>query len=245
MYVDYKFQSVGECIAIRMTCYVSHFTSSLVNFCVITAMVLHRYRKFKAQDIDGFSKHTTRYLVVAICIGVIAMSGIAWEIKEVLLISPGECFSGSLQPMKCTSILRSCSNAVVTVSIVSIVITVSCTCISLTTQKLKQLIQQADARANTILQMRRCTNTSRIQATLYLFFFFTFNWVPYGLSRFYIFLKPTFQQFQTVTICFHVVSTILFTLIPAIYYKMDGGFQRFVKDELRKAHIVSNDDPRP
>ena len=227
-----------------MTCYVCHFTSSLVNVCVIAAMVLHRYQKFKAQDIGGFSKHTTRYLVVAICIGVIAMAGIAWEVWKVLLLSPGECFSGSLQPMTCTSILRPCSN-VVTVFIVSIVITVSCRCVLLTTRKLKQLIQQADARANTILQMRRSTNTSRIQATFYLYFFFIVNWVPYGLSRFYSLLKPTFQQFQTLTVCFHVVSTMLFTLIPAIYYKMDGGFQRFIKDGLRKARIVSNDDPRP
>ena len=224
-----------------MVCYMSHFTSSLVNFCVIAAMVLHRYQKFKAQDIDGFSKHTTRYLVVAVCIGVIAMAGIAWEVWKVLLLSPGECFSGSLQPMTCTSIFRPCSN-VVTVPIVSTVITVSCICILLTTWKLKQLIQKADARANNILQMRRCTNTSRLQATLYLYFFFTVNWVPYGLSRFYSLLKPTFQQFQTLTLCFHVMSTILFALIPAIYYKMDRGFQRFVKDGIR---IASNSDAGP
>ena len=51
LYKDYKFKSSQTCLAIRMTCYMAHFTSSLINFCIKAAMVIHRYKKFKKQDV--------------------------------------------------------------------------------------------------------------------------------------------------------------------------------------------------
>ena len=207
-----------------MTCYTAHFTSSIINFCIIAAMVVHRYQKFKKQDVAGFAEHTKQYLLVAVSIGLCAMFPIAWDMWDYLKIVPGECNLMVDQPMTCDSIVSTCSNFF-TVLTVTIVITVSCVCISRTTIRLKKYIRKADERANTILQMKRSTNTSRIQATKLLFYFFTINWVPYGLTRFYAQFNPTFPKFQTLATCFHALSTVLSMIIPIIYYKMDGGFQ--------------------
>ena len=212
-----------------MTCYTVHFTSSLINFCIIAVMVVHRYQKFKKQDIAGFAEHTTQYLVIAMSVGICAISPIAWEVWNTLEMIPGECHFVIDQPMTCNTFTDPCSNFV-SVLTITIVISVSCNFIIFTTRKLKKLIHLADEKANTILQMKRSTNTSRIQATTLLFYFFTFNWVPYGISRLYGLWKPTFSKFQTVTTCFHALSTVLFMIIPMIYYKMDGGFQRYLKN---------------
>ena len=161
--------------------------------------------------------------------GVCAMFPVSWEVWDVLKISPGECNLMVDQPMTCDSITSTCSNFF-TVLTVTIVVSVSCSCISYTTISLKKYIRIADEKANTILQMKRSTNTSRIQATKLLFYFFTINWVPYGLTRFYTLFNPTFSQFQTLTTCFHALSTVLFMIIPMIYYKMDGGFHRYLKN---------------
>ena len=225
----------------------TRITSSMVNFCVIGAMVVHRYNKFKRQDTDGFSKHITQYLTVAIGAGVTLMFFVTWDIWNALKITPGECSNSkstalvhhhhhhhhqhrqiNAQSMICKSIREPCSNFM-TFMAVSVAITASNLCIFVTNAKLTRLIRHADERANTILQMKRSTNTSRIQATIYLTFFFTLNWLPYGLSRFYVFLEPTFSRFQTLNTCFYALSTVLFVIIPMIYYKMDGGFQRFLK----------------
>ena len=237
LYVDYKFRTFQECAAVRMLTYMTHFASSIMNFFVISAMVLHRYNKFKKQDIDGFSKNTRSYLSVAIGCGGLLMCPIAWDIWKFLEFHPSECLFPTVTDkgrswmqtdlmMKCNSVFAHCSTFV-TIVTVACAITVSSRCINYSTRLLTSMIRKADGRANTILQMRRSTNTSRIQATTYLALVFSFNWVPYGLSRFYVLLNPTFPAFQTVTTCFHALSTVLFVFIPLIYYKMDGGFQKF------------------
>ena len=212
-----------------MACYIAHFVSSLLNFCIIAAMVIHRYQKFKKQDVGGFAEHTTQYLVVALSVGICALFPITWNVWNAFKMFPSECNLVVDQPMTCNSITDACSNLFTVIS-VTIVISVSCICIRTTTVKLKRLIRQNDERANTILQMKRSTNTARIQATIYLLYFFEFNWIPYGQSKFYALWNPTVSKYQTVCACFHALSTVLFMIIPMIYYKMDAGFQRYLKN---------------
>ena len=211
-------------------------------------MVVHRYQKFKKQDITGFAEHTTQYLAIAMSVGICAVSPVAWDVWNTLEMIPGECHVVIDQPMTCNTFTDPCSNFF-TVLTVTVVISVSCVFIKKTTVKLEKIIHLADEKVNTILQIKRSTNTSRIQATKLLFYFFTFNWVPYGISRLYGLWNPTFSRFQTVTACFHALSTVLFMIIPIIYYKMDGGFQRYLKNLFskfqrndRKTHRLSSSE---
>lgn len=198
-----------------------------------------RYWKFKNQDMDGFSRNTTRYLCIALAMGVCATMVVASNSWYFLYIRPGECMidytpKQPQQPrIQCHSIFAPCSTTLI-VLVVSLVITISCLAIKTTTVRLRKLIEQADARANRILNMRRTTNTSRIQATMHLHHSYIISWVPYGVSRFYVLFQPTFPRFQTVTTCFRALSTVMYVVIPIIYYKMDGGFYTFLKGYFQK-----------
>ena len=93
---------------------------------------------------------------------------------------------------------------------------------------IKAIIKAGDERANNVLQMKRRTNTARIEATRFLWYLFTIGWVPYGVSRLFIFTRPTHKVYQTVGAICHALSTLVFSAIPIAFYKMDGKFAGFV-----------------
>ena len=143
----------------------------------------------------------------------------------------------------------------VTTVVVAIVTTFTSVVIRVTTKLMKKIIKAGDQRANNVLQMKRRTNTARIEATRFLYYLFTIGWVPYGVSRLFIFTRPTHQVFQTVGAICHALSTLVFSTIPIAFYKMDGKFASFVgnmfsthqevadKKESSKKEDSDNKDP--
>ena len=93
---------------------------------------------------------------------------------------------------------------------------------------MKAIIKAGDERANQVLQMKRRTNTARIEATRFLWYLFFIGWAPYGVSRLFVFTRPTHQVHQTVGAICHAFSTLVFSAIPIAFYKMDGKFAGFV-----------------
>ena len=191
--------------------------SSLANMIIISAMLLHRYIKFKNQDVDGFTKHIRLYLVVSMGIGVICVVPITWELWETYTRSSIQCN---------TKVVKSGAFMGSTIVITMIIVFSSIT-IHLTTKRMKAIIKAGDERANQVLQMKRRTNTARIEATRFLWYLFFIGWAPYGVSRLFVFTRPTHQVHQTVGAICHALSTLVFSAIPIAFYKMDGKFAGF------------------
>ena len=105
---------------------------------------------------------------------------------------------------------------------------------------MKAIVKAGDERANNVLQMKRRTNTARIEATRFLWYLFTIGWAPYGVSRLFIFTRPTHQVFQTVGAICHALSTLVFSVIPIAFYKMDGKFASFVGNMFATHQEVAN-----
>ena len=126
----------------------------------------------------------------------------------------------------CPSIIKPCSTFITFIT-VTLAITPVCLCIQWATFKLKRFVKVNDRKAKEIRNMNRMTNTARIRATMFLIVAFIIEWVPYGISRLYVFTKPSFNTFQTVSSCGHALSTFIYVSIPIIYYKMDGKFSNF------------------
>ena len=203
-------------------------------------MVLHRYLKFKNQDVAGFKRDTTRYLILSIGLGLLALCPIFWDCWNYLQQTVGDCSTTYSEPIECGSLTDSCSTLTIVIT-VTVTITISSSLVNGTSRKLTNLINAADERANTILQMKRSTNTSRIKATQYLWIVFSLEWVPYGASRFFVFKKPTLSEFLTITTCCHALSTVTFLSIPIIYYKMDGRFAKLINEIIKKKFCFENE----
>ncbi|XP_066924127.1 uncharacterized protein [Clytia hemisphaerica] len=225
--VRFSFASRLTCIIIRLVSYLSHFMSSLVNMLIISAMLLHRYIKFKNQDIDGFTKHIRLYIAVSVGAGIISLVPITWELWRYFETDDTQCNVVVVDAKIECHLDKPCAVMVTTV-VVTMVTTFTNVAIGITTKGIKKIIKAGDERANNALQIKRRTNTARIEATHFLWYLFTIGWVPYGVSRLFIFTQPTHQVFQTVGAICHALSTSIFSIIPVVFYKMDGKFASFV-----------------
>ena len=127
IYYDMAFPNINICIVVRMMVYSSHFISNLTSLCIIASMCVHRYNRFKEQDVDGLNKHTYKYITSAIFISIVSLFPIMWEIWLFFeeKTSQNECIVSRVQqPMECKFFYQPCSTFI-TVVIVTILITAS------------------------------------------------------------------------------------------------------------------------
>ena len=235
MYVDFQFQNFETCAVVQMTMYVSHFLSNLVSLSVIGAMTVHRYVKLKKQETEILKKHTTQYILVAVIIGITSVLPVGWELWRYLNQSGSECKVSSLRtPLQCDSVLKPCSTFI-TVVMATLIITFSSVAIGRSTRMLRRFIKDADQRAAQILKQDRQTDTSRVRATVFLWYAFSIEWIPYGLSRFVIFLETEKTTFYSVTKLGHALSTLAFVTVPIVYLKIDNRFSRYVVTRFTKS----------
>ena len=94
--------------------------------------------------------------------------------------------------------------------------------------RLKTLIEGADE--NHTLNIQRRTNTKQIEATKKLSYLLIASWVPNCLSMLMQkVINITFTSHKWIIGIGQITSFLAYVGFPAIYYKMDGSFEIFVK----------------
>lgn len=201
--------------------FVAHFGSNLTANYIISAMLIHRYKKFSKTNSADVTQG--KYIAISATIGVSVSCPILWESWE-CIIDPVR--NGGFKSF-CTIILLSLS------IIIFVVVN------RYTTILLKSMVQNADLRATRDLNIQRRTNTTRIEATKVLGYMLIVAWVPYGISKLLKFVPWEYHIHMTMTRICHCISVTTYVCIPTIYLKMDAKFGKFFKSFLPKctSHI--------
>ena len=207
-----------------MVVFVAHFGSNLIANYIISAMLIHQYKRLTKIDLSTDDTQG-KYIAISAAIGVSVSCPILWESWECLI-----------EPVRNDGFKSFCTIILLSLSI-SIFVVVN----RYTTILLKSMVKDADLQATRTLNMQRKTNTTRIEATNVLGYMLIVAWVPYGISKLLKFVAWEYHIHMTMTRICHFISVTTYVCIPTIYLKMDRKFEKFVKSFLSKRTSDVND----